>query len=716
MKGAAARLLVLNIILTTTGSFFSYAENADSEISADRIYGAEVATASDASDNTADSANSDEIIPDPAVVIDDIGYSSINQAIKEVKKGTLVVQRDITEDVVIPADAEVEIDLNGYTWTNESSHTIINRGTLVISNSNKEGLGTVDNITDQKAAIWNEADGDITIEANCLITRSKETGIGFSIKGDNSYNTIINQGSLTIGEGASVTQGPGGGGYSHLISNGWRSGAEDSSDNTASVTIYGGTLSGGLTNIENYHFGVIYIYDGTFEDAEYNSICNYNIADIEGGTFSTRAGKNSSVVYNRQRNDNTAIGKLNIKGGSFTGNIQNVAGSTEVTGGTYTNSVSSELIPYGYTCKRTDDGNYIVTEGQSSGEASMSIGASASDIISAGASKKETETVQLIVSNILSNNVVNASKVSGLNSAFNVSKFLSSSVGSSLNATSENDIELYVTANLTKVELKEKPGIQSTGEESSLVPASMTYEAYPTVKGRGSSGDTESVSLQSNSSQFLSGENIQFKLPIPSMVTESYVMITHQSEGYQNEVSYSKILGTGAEKYTTVSCSHFSTFVLEFTESIPAESNNSGSDSDSDDSDMDSIKITTTDSGNRGTWKQDERGWWFRRNDGSWPRSEWLECVWNGVSSWYYFNSEGYVSAGWFTDTDGQRYFLHDQHDGKFGYMYTGWNQIGESWYYFNTETGDGRSKGSLLMNGMTPDGYEVGEDGAWVQ
>ena len=571
MKGAAARLLVLSLILTTTGSFFSYAENADSEISADRIYGEEVATASDASDNTADSANSDEIIPDQAVTIDDIGYPSINQAIKEVKKGTLVVQRDITEDVVIPADAEVEIDLNGYTWTNESSHTIINRGTLVISNSNMEGLGTVDNITDQKAAIWNEADGDITIEANCLITRSKETGIGFSIKGDNSYNTIINQGSLTIQDGASVTQGPGGGGYSHLISNGWRSGAEDSSDNTASVTIYGGTLSGGLTNIENYHFGVIYIYDGTFEDAEYNSICNYNIADIEGGTFSTRAGKNSSVVYNRQRNDNTAIGKLNIKGGSFTGNIQNVAGSTEVTGGTYTNSVSSELIPYGYTCKRTDDGNYIVTEGQSSGEASMSIGVSASDIISAGASKKETETVQLIVSNILSNNVVNASKVSGLNSAFNVSKFLNSSVGSSLVNTSEKKLELNVKANLTKVALKEKPDIQSEGEKISLVPASVTYEVYPTVKGLNSSGETKLISLQSNNSQFLNGNTMEFNLPIPSMVTESYVKVTHQSEGYQKEVSYSEILGNGTEKYTKVSCSHYSTFVLEFVDSIPTK-------------------------------------------------------------------------------------------------------------------------------------------------
>lgn len=293
-------MLMLSLIFTTVeaGVFSSYAETVNSELSADSIEQSEKnedeltgtggsATPSEPAseseppkqDNTssgksdapaeskmraADAANPDEIIPDPAVVIDDIGYPSINQAIKEVKKGTLVIQRDITEDVVIPAEAEVEIDLNGYTWTNESSHTIINRGTLVITNSDEETIGVVDNITDQKAAIWNEADGDITIEANCLITRSEETGIGFSIKGDNSYNTIINQGSLTIQNEASVTQGPGGGGYSHLISNGWRSEAEDSSDNTASVTINGGTLSGGLTNIENYHFGEVHISDGTF--------------------------------------------------------------------------------------------------------------------------------------------------------------------------------------------------------------------------------------------------------------------------------------------------------------------------------------------------------------------------------------------------------------------------------------------------------------------
>lgn len=137
----------------------------------------------------------------------------------------------------------------------------------------------------------------------------------------------------------------------------------------------------------------------------------------------------------------------------------------------------------------------------------MSIGSSASDIISAGASKKETETVKLIVSDILSNNVVNASKVSGLNSAFNVSKFLNSSVGSSLVNTSEKKLELYVKANLTKVALKEKPDIQSAGEKISLVPESVTYEAYPTVKGLTSSGETKLISLQSNNSQFLNGNN-----------------------------------------------------------------------------------------------------------------------------------------------------------------------------------------------------------------
>lgn len=112
----------------------------------------------------------------------------------------------------------------------------------------------------------------------------------------------------------------------------------------------------------------------------------------------------------------------------------------------------------------------------------------------------------------------------------------------------------------------------------------------------------------------------------------------------------------------------------------------------------------------------DDKGWWYRLSNGSYPRDSWYECTWNGILSWYHFNAEGYADGGWFTDNDGQRYYLHDVHDGTFGAMYTGWKQIVDQWYYFNPEKrADGASKGSLVMNGVTPDGYAVDANGAWI-
>ncbi len=46
--------------------------------------------------------------------------------------------------------------------------------------------------------------------------------------------------------------------------------------------------------------------------------------------------------------------------------------------------------------------------------------------------------------------------------------------------------------------------------------------------------------------------------------------------------------------------------------------------------------------------------------------------------------------------------------------MMTGWQQIGGKWYYFNSEKGS--LEGILLRNTTTPDGYQVGADGAWIQ
>lgn len=618
MKRIAACLLVLSLIFTMagTGTFVSY-------VYADNNTSTELELEGGSGGNDDGAGGSQEIIPPEdgnntnnykpyyPVLADYIGYYSLKEAIdaieqRENKSGTIVIRQNIDEDVVIPANTTISIDLQGYTITNASDHTIINYGTLVIKDSSYAKTGTVDNVTDQKAAIINEAGAEVTIEAG-TITRSKETGIGFSIKGDNSYNTIINQGTLTIGENASVTQGPKGGGYSHLISNGWRSNAGNNINGTAKITINGGTLSGGLTNIENYYFGEVDILGGTFEDAEYNSICNYNIANIEDGTFSVRAGKNASVLYNQLKDDDTAVGRMNVKGGFFTGNIQNVSGDTKVTGGTFTNIVENEFIPDGYIRQKLDSGNFTVIEGTGTGDdASLNIGSSATHIFSPGTSKNDIDnatikvrndlnmsvtsgnimpsesdirsklesilndenvdsTSKTIISEIVSSDAASKNPVTGLKKAFNTKKFLSSGLGDGLVNAGAQKIDINLNANLSKVNLTVKASLENNELKLKLVPKSISYEVHPEVIGlKNNEKIGESVSLKEKNSEFLKGSDMQFSLPVPSDVDEKYVKIIHQSEGNENEVSYSEIFVSGNSKFTNVRTSHYSTFELEF--------------------------------------------------------------------------------------------------------------------------------------------------------
>lgn len=78
---------------------------------------------------------------------------------------------------------------------------------------------------------------------------------------------------------------------------------------------------------------------------------------------------------------------------------------------------------------------------------------------------------------------------------------------------------------------------------------------------------------------------------------------------------------------------------------------------------------------------------------------------------WFHFAADGTMETGWFTDTDGHRYYLNAVSDGTLGMMLTGWQLIDGTWYYFQEK--DGAPYGSLLINGQTPDGYQVGADGS---
>lgn len=109
-------------------------------------------------------------------------------------------------------------------------------------------------------------------------------------------------------------------------------------------------------------------------------------------------------------------------------------------------------------------------------------------------------------------------------------------------------------------------------------------------------------------------------------------------------------------------------------------------------------------------WIRDERGWRLKNPDQTWAISSWKEV--NGI--WYHFNEEGYMQTGWYTDIDGNQYYLLPTDGSTQGSMVTGWQLIDNKWCYFNMES-DG-TKGRLLYNTVTPDGYYVNEKGEWIE
>ena len=112
-----------------------------------------------------------------------------------------------------------------------------------------------------------------------------------------------------------------------------------------------------------------------------------------------------------------------------------------------------------------------------------------------------------------------------------------------------------------------------------------------------------------------------------------------------------------------------------------------------------------------GQWIQDEKGWWYKRPDGSYPKNSWGYEAYNGKSYWYYFLDSGYMATGW-VEVNGSKYYLFPNSDGWKGRMLTGWQWIDGNCYYLDLQ---GQNEGALYRNTTTPDGYAVDSEGRWV-
>lgn len=136
-----------------------------------------------------------------------------------------------------------------------------------------------------------------------------------------------------------------------------------------------------------------------------------------------------------------------------------------------------------------------------------------------------------------------------------------------------------------------------------------------------------------------------------------------------------------------------------------------------------------------GEWMKDDKGWWFKRVDESYPKNAWSYLSSGNSLAWYFFNEMGYMKTGWHF-SDGKWYFLGTVSDGTLGAMKTGWyldptshywyylnpkdgamlsgwQEINGKWYYLNE--GDSRPFGAMLQNEVTADGHRVDESGARV-
>ena len=104
-----------------------------------------------------------------------------------------------------------------------------------------------------------------------------------------------------------------------------------------------------------------------------------------------------------------------------------------------------------------------------------------------------------------------------------------------------------------------------------------------------------------------------------------------------------------------------------------------------------------------GAWEQETSAdgsvaWRFKLADGSYAVNRWIKALWNDQYLWYHMDENGYLQGGWFTDTDGNMYYLHPFHDGNFGYMYTGDHVIDGTAYSFSKgREQDGLPEGALI-------------------
>ena len=238
-------------------------------------------------------------------------YKTLAEAVSAADNNTVTLLKNTVEDVVIPADKTITLDLNGKKIVNSTTaqdskvandarkHTITNNGTLTIMDS--VGGGVVDNVSHQRAALYNN--GTITEIKGGKFTRSVDNSTDSESAKGNSWYVVYNA------EGATISKISNGeflalGHFSSLFSN---CGTIDE--------ISGGTFTQDHFIAFKNEGTVNKISGGVFSSTDESCIQNWGtIGEICGGTI-TAGGLG---VWNFSSDHWTSVGKVEkISGGEI---------------------------------------------------------------------------------------------------------------------------------------------------------------------------------------------------------------------------------------------------------------------------------------------------------------------------------------------------------------------------------------------------------------
>ena len=331
-------------------------------------------------------------------------YDTLAAAITAAKNGeTVKLLKDVTENVTIPADKTITLDLNGKKLVNSENaqddkvadadrkHTITNNGTLTIKDS--VGGGIVDNVSHGRAAIYNA--GTITEIKGGKFTRSVDNSTdAASAKGNswyviyNSENATINKISggefLAIGKFSSLFRSDGtideisGGTFTQdgfiafknqgtvkKISGGTFSSKEQSCiQNWGTIDeVCGGTITAGSIGIWNL---------SSDKYAAPGKVGVISGGSISGTTAAIRLTDYDNTPDGGNKPSTTCKASASITGGTITGALD-VRENTKLTisGGTFDRPIDSKYCASGFVPKANSDGTYGVTR-PSSGSSSSS--------------------------------------------------------------------------------------------------------------------------------------------------------------------------------------------------------------------------------------------------------------------------------------------------------------------------------------------------------